>query len=256
MAIPAQRQQNIINYLNSNYSITVQQAADLNHVSIATTRRDLDELGRLGLLRRTHGGGVLNDQDSASSELFHNDKMKLMVSEKSRIAEKAAQIIPDGSCIFLDSGTTTLFLARQLKDRKKLTVITNNLDIACNIILDASSTLVVTGGTRRQNYNVLVGAPAEEFVTGIRVDMVFFGADAIDPRNGLYNSSFTEIGIKRAMLTCGDRRILLADHTKFGRRAIAKICDLEEFDLIITDTGIDADTEAALDKKNIHFMKV
>ena len=92
MAIPAQRQQNIINYLNSNYSITVQQAADLNHVSIATTRRDLDELGRIGLLRRTHGGGVLNDQDSASSELFHNDKMKLMVSEKSRIAEKAAQI--------------------------------------------------------------------------------------------------------------------------------------------------------------------
>ena len=87
-------------------------------------------------------------------------------------------------------------------------------------------------------------------------DAVFFGADAIDPRNGLYNSSFSEIGIKRAMLTCADRRILLADHTKFGRRAIAKICDLEEFDLIITDTGINADTEAALDKKNIHFMKV
>lgn len=256
MAIPAQRQQNILNYLNDNYSITIQQAADLNHVSIATTRRDLDELGRAGLLRRTHGGAVLDDPDSISSEIIHNDKMKLMVSEKIRIAQKAAQMIADGSCIFLDSGTTTLFLAKQLKDRKNLTLITNNLDIACNILLDASSTLVVTGGTRRQDYNVLMGAPAEEFVAGIRVDAVFFGADAIDPRNGLYNSSFSEIGIKRAMLTCADRRILLADHTKFGRRAIAKICDLEEFDLIITDEGLDPSAEAALEKKNIRLCKV
>ena len=156
MAIPAQRQQNILNYLNDNYSITIQQAADLNHVSIATTRRDLDELGRAGLLRRTHGGAVLDDPDSISSEIIHNDKIKLMVSEKIRIAQKAAQMIADGSCIFLDSGTTTLFLAKQLKERKNLTLITNNLDIACNILLDVSSTLVVTGGTRRQDYNVLV----------------------------------------------------------------------------------------------------
>ena len=72
----------------------------------------------------------------------------------------------------------------------------------------------------------------------------------------LENSSFSEIGIKRAMLTCADRRILLADHTKFGRRAIAKICDLEEFDLIITDEGLDPSAEAALEKKNIRLCKV
>lgn len=237
MAIPAQRQQNILTYLSRKESITIQETADLNTVSLATARRDLDELSHTGMLKRTHGGAVI--ESTIGTEILHAEKLRMMVSEKIRIAQKASSFIHDGTSIFLDSGTTTLALSRLLKDKKNLTIITNNLDIACNTIIDNSSVMIVTGGARREGYNVLFGPAAEKFIKEIKVDIVFMGADAIDSEKGLYNSSFLELGVKEAMLSCGKKKIVLTDHTKFSRQAIARICPINFLDMIITDSGID-----------------
>lgn len=245
--IPAKRQQLILNYLTEQHSITIKEAANLCAVSEATARRDLDEMAAECVLERTHGGAILGR--ATVFEAVNAEKMKLMVTEKRMIAKEAVKYVHDGSSIFLDSGTTTFFLAQQLKSFKNLTVITHNLDIVHKIKLDDSSTLIVTGGVKRDEYSVLIGHIAEEFVSKICVDISFLGADAISPKQGVFNSNFMEIGIKKSIIASGRKRILLADHSKFEQKALVKVCDVAEFDIIITDKGIDDETKKMLEQK-------
>lgn len=246
-SIPAQRQQQITDYLAAQFSITIKEAAELCNVSEATARRDIDELASAGLLERTHGGAVL--QKGTGFEEVHAEKMKVMIPEKTRIAKEAAKLIKDGDSIFLDSGTTTLLLAQQLQSFQKLTVITNNLEIAYKTKLDTSSTLIVTGGIRRDGYSVLVGHIAEELVRKLCVDIIFLGADAINPKNGVFNTNFMEIGIKQSIIESGKKKVLLSDHSKFEQKALAKVCDIEVFDTIITDDEIDESIREILERK-------
>lgn len=237
ICIPAQRQQQILEYLQSKKSITIRKAAEIFMVSEATVRRDLDELASTGKIERTHGGAVIHT--GTGFEWQHAEKMQEMIPEKKRIAIAAKKLIEDGDSLFLDTGTTTYLLAEELKEKKRLTVVTNNLDIAYTTELDATSTMIITGGIRRDGYSSLVGDIAAELVRKLYVDVSFIGADAVSVGNGVFNTNFNEIGIKKSGIESGKRKVLLADSSKFSRKALAKICDLQEFDIIITDSGID-----------------
>lgn len=237
ICIPAQRQQQILEYLQSKKSITIRKAAEIFMVSEATVRRDLDELASTGKIERTHGGAVIHT--GTGFEWQHAEKMQEMIPEKKRIAIAAKKLIEDGDSLFLDTGTTTYLLAEELKEKKRLTVVTNNLDIAYTTELDATSTMIITGGIRRDGYSSLVGDIAADLVRKLYVDVSFIGADAVSVGNGVFNTNFNEIGIKKSGIESGKRKVLLADSSKFSRKALAKICDLQEFDIIITDSGID-----------------
>ena len=237
ICIPAQRQQQILEYLQSHKSITIRKAAEIFMVSEATVRRDLDELASTGKIERTHGGAVLHT--GTGFEWQHAEKMQEMIPEKKRIAIAAKKLIEDGDSLFLDTGTTTYLLAEELKEKKRLTVVTNNLDIAYTTELDATSTMIITGGIRRDGYSSLVGDIAADLVRKLYVDVSFIGADAVSVGNGVFNTNFNEIGIKKSGIESGKRKVLLADSSKVSRKALAKICDLQEFDIIITDSGID-----------------
>ena len=237
ICIPAQRQQQILEYLQSHKSITIRKAAEIFMVSEATVRRDLDELASTGKIERTHGGAVLHT--GTGFEWQHAEKMQEMIPEKKRIAIAAKKLIEDGDSLFLDTGTTTYLLAEELKEKKRLTVVTNNLDIAYTTELDATSTMIITGGIRRDGYSSLVGDIAADLVRKLYVDVSFIGADAVSVGNGVFNTNFNEIGIKKSGIESGKRKVLLADSSKFSRKALAKICDLQEFDIFITDSGID-----------------
>ena len=237
ICIPAQRQQQILEYLQSHKSITIRKAAEIFMVSEATVRRDLDELASTGKIERTHGGAVLHT--GTGFEWQHAEKMQEMIPEKKRIAIAAKKLIEDGDSLFLDTGTTTYLLSEELKEKKRLTVVTNNLDIAYTTELDATSTMIITGGIRRDGYSSLVGDIAADLVRKLYVDVSFIGADAVSVGNGVFNTNFNEIGIKKSGIESGKRKVLLADSSKFSRKALAKICDLQEFDIIITDSGID-----------------
>ena len=237
ICIPAQRQQQILEYLQSQKSITIRKAAEIFMVSEATVRRDLDELASTGKIERTHGGAVLHT--GTGFEWQHAEKMQEMIPEKKRIAIAAKKLIEDGDSLFLDTGTTTYLLAEELKEKKRLTVVTNNLDIAYTTELDATSTMIITGGIRRDGYSSLVGDIAADLVRKLYVDVSFIGADAVSVGNGVFNTNFNEIGIKKSGIESGKRKVLLADSSKFSRKALAKICDLQEFDIIITDSGVD-----------------
>lgn len=246
-AIPAKRQQCIMEYLSEKRSITIREAARLCGVSEATARRDLDEMAHQSLLERTHGGAVL--ERGTGLEMVHDEKMKVMIPEKTRIAKAAVKLIKEGDSIFLDSGTTTLLLSGLLQGIPNLTVITYNLDIAYSVKLDKTSALIVTGGIRRDGYGSLVGPIAEDMIRGLSVDFAFLGADAISVRHGVFNSNFVELGVKRSAIACGQTRVLLSDHTKFKHKALTKVCDMDEFDVVITDNGLDQENRKLLEDK-------
>lgn len=246
-SMPAQRQQQITEHLESKFSISIKEASELCNVSEATARRDLDDMAAAGILERTHGGAVIHK--GTGFEEYHAEKLEAMIPEKTRIAKEAVKLIKDGDSIFLDSGTTTLILGQQLEIIKKLTVVTNNLDIASTIKLDTSSTMIVTGGVRRDGYSVLIGDIAEDLIRKLYVDIAFVGADAVNSKSGVYNSNFLEIGIKKSIIESGKRKVLLTDHSKFKQKALTKICDIEEFDTLITDSGIDKETKEYLEKR-------
>lgn len=239
--------QMIIEYMQVRKSITVKRTAELCGVSDATARRYLDNLEKRGSVKRIHGGAVLKLENGC--EQAHSERMKHMILEKTRIAERAFGMIQDGNSVFVDSGVTMLLLAKRLHHRKNLTVVTNNLDIAFQAELDKSSVMVVTGGIRRECAHLLTGQIAEHLLHKLSMDKVFLSADAVNMDKGVFNRSFLETGIKRSALASGRQRILLCDHTKFQRHALARICDVEDFDTILTDKGMDKETQKILDQK-------
>lgn len=241
------RQAHMLEHVSENGSAQIKEFSAICGVSEATVRRDFDELTRLGLVERVHGGIVRTN--GTSFERVHSEKMNLMLDEKLRIASYAASIVTNGDSIFLDSGTTTYFIARELAHHRDLTVITNNLDIAQSVHFDPSVSLIVTGGLRRDKFGVLIGSITEQVISSFYVDKSFIGCDSIDPKAGIFNTNFQEVSVKQCITRCGKKTILVTDSSKFATKALAKVCDLDAIDMIITDSGIEDTTLRAVKKK-------
>ena len=253
--IPAERQKKMIEYIVAHTSAQIHELSEQFNVSEATVRRDLDELDRQGALRRTHGGAIKMDR-STSYEHMYSEKIGLMAHEKQRIAQRAAQMVRPGDTVMIDSGTTTFFIAQALSAHENLTIITNDLYIAFQTPIHPSSTLIVTGGMRRQGRQELVGTVPENFIRETRVDIAFIGVDGIDMTGGVTNANFAEVGVKRLMLKAGMRSVIAADHSKFGRVALARICELSEADTILTDNGLEEETLTRLRRLPVDILTV
>ena len=253
--IPAERQKKMMEYIEANTSAQIHELAEKFHVSEATVRRDLDDLDRQGALRRTHGGAIKVDR-STSYESMYSEKISQMLDEKHRIAEYAAKMVHPGDTVLIDSGTTTFFIAQALSHHENLTIITNDLYIAYQTPIHPSSTLIVTGGVRRQGRQELVGTITENFIRDSHVDVAFIGVDGIDMTGGATNANFSEVGVKRLMLSSATRSVIAADHSKFGRVALARICDLKEASLLLTDLGLDPDIHNRLRKIGVQIETV
>jgi len=240
------RQQSILDYVNNAGSAQIKDLAIELSVSEATVRRDFDEIALSGLVERVHGGIV--KANGTAFERIHSEKMQSMLQEKQRIARKAASLVSNGDSLFLDSGSTTFFIAQNLANLTDLTIVTNNLDIAYSCQFHPTTSLLVTGGVRRDNYSVLIGDVAENMLKSFFVDIAFMGCDAISIENGVYNTNFMELGIKKQIVQCGKRLILVTDSSKFHKKALAKVCDVQELDMVITDTGLDEEAFESLKK--------
>lgn len=210
-------------------------AADLE-VSPATIRRDLQLLESQRLLARTHGGAVAQ---GVLYELPLRYKIARYQHEKVLIAREAASRVGDGASVGLTGGTTTTEVARALAERHQLTVVTNALNIASELAVRPNLKLVVTGGVARDKSYELVGPLAEQSLAGLNLDVVFIGADGVDPSAGLTTHHAMEAHTDRALIERAQRVIAVADSSKVGRVAFARICELERVDEMITDGGGD-----------------
>jgi DeoR family transcriptional regulator of aga operon len=203
-------------------------------VDVSTIRRDLDALARVGLVQRTHGG-ALPVSEGQPIDLPYEVKKRERLAEKRAIATYAASLVSDGCSLVLDSGSTTYALAEAIRDRRDLTVATNDLRIA-----HCLAAAFVTGGQLIDSVFTLVGPGALANLSGLHVDWAFLGADAVDNDAGVTNVNTVEIPIKQAMLEAAAHRALLADSSKFGRKALATVVGTEAFECIVTDEGLAA----------------
>lgn len=243
--LPAVRQLRVLREVEERGGVQVRELVDHFAVSGATIRRDLDSLAERGLVLRTHGGAIARTT-STSFETNYEEKRKAFTAEKRRIAIAAAEFVPDGETVILDSGSTTFEVARILAERKNLTLITNDLFIAGQISFDPSITVIVTAGMLREGFNTLVGPLTEAFLRNVRVDFTVLSADAVDPAFGISNATFAESSIKQLMVEAASHTILVADASKFGKRALARVCALDEVDVVVTDEALSDSNQKAL----------
>ena len=248
-----QRLSAILERLAADGSVGVHEIAQALDVSTATVRRDLQLLEEQKLLGRTHGGAVSH---GVLYELPLRYKTTRQTEEKRRIAREAASRVIEGWAIGLTGGTTTTEVARALADHPQLTVVTNALNIAAEIAVRPNLKLVVTGGVARPESYELVGPIAEASLQGLNLDMVFLAVNGISDRAHLTTHHEVEAGTNRALIERANRVIVVADSSKIGQIAFARICLLSDVTELITDSGADPGKLAALEKQGLRVTTV
>ena len=243
----SERVSRIVERISADGSVGVVDLASELGVSPATVRRDLILMEEQRLLARTHGGAVAQ---GVLYELPLRYRGARRHEEKARIAVAAAGLVVEGSSVGLTGGTTTTEVARRLADGRSCTVVTNSLSIAFELAVRPNLKLVVTGGVARGESYELVGPLAEETMQDINLDLALVGVDGIGP-SGLTTHHEVEAHTNRALISCARRVVVVADSSKIGQVAFARICELDRVDELITDaqsngSGLEAIREAGV----------
>ncbi|GMA49447.1 DeoR family transcriptional regulator [Alicyclobacillus contaminans] len=232
-----ERRRRILDWLERAQSATVSELAVMFGASESTIRRDLQELDEQGLLKRTHGGAV--PLEMAGFEATIQEKHAQRLAEKVQIAKRALDMIRPGDTVLLDSGSTTLQIARLLPDMD-VTVVTNSLAIAQELSTYQRVQLVVLGGELRTTTGAMVGPFTEMLLAQLHVDRLFLGANGVDFVHGITTPNAVEAATKRAMMRAAREVVLVADHSKLRQRSLVKICDMGDVDTFITDAPLSA----------------
>jgi DeoR/GlpR family transcriptional regulator of sugar metabolism len=218
-------------------------AAQFN-TSAVTIRNDLNDLALRGLVQRSHGGAMLPDAIMRESPV--QERLKVHAEEKRRIGAVAATMIHDNETIILDSGTTTLEIARQIKGKKGLHIITNGINIAAELLDVRDCEVFIVGGTVRGESASINGRFAEEMFDQFSADKLFLSGAGCDLDFGVSGANLEETMVNRAMLRIAREIILVADASKFSRRSMSRITPFSEIDTVISDKSLSGDIQTKL----------
>jgi DeoR family transcriptional regulator, fructose operon transcriptional repressor len=255
--LPAGRKARLAAYVAENGQVTVAALAERFGVSIDTIRRDLDQLSADGVLVRTYGGAVSQSTLSRVDRAV-DVRLNMQEPEKEKIAALAASLVEDGSIIMINGGTTTLALARSLRNRRDLTVATNNLLVPAALPPSAVRDLYVFGGAVRSLTLATVGPVSFPVAGGseldISCDLALIGVGAVSTLAGYTTSNLAEAAMMREMISRAGRVAILADSSKFGRRLFAQVADLGGADYLVTDSTPPADLLEALTENEVELI--
>ncbi len=233
--IPIERHQQILTMVAERGVVSFSELTERLGVSHMTIRRDVQKLEEQGALLCVSGG--VRSAERLAAEPSHQTKTALANAEKQAIGRHAAQHIPRNSCIYIDAGTTTLALARELLDRDDLLVVTNDFVVA-NLLMEASGCRVIhTGGTVCRENRSCVGESAARSLRNLAIDLAFISASCWGPR-GLFTPDEDKVSVKQAVCEVSSKRILLSDSSKYNKIATFLALPLSKFDSIITDTHL------------------
>jgi DeoR family glycerol-3-phosphate regulon repressor len=228
----ADRQEQIIALVHQRGFVSIEAMAEHFSVTPQTIRRDVNRLCAQSLLRRYHGGAGL---PSGIENAAYQARQVMQLDEKRRIAHAVAEEIPDGSSIFITIGTTTEQVARALLNHRALKIITNNLHAANILAENADFEVLVAGGVMNNRERGLVGEATVEFVGQFKTDFCVVGVGGIDAEGTLLDFDVREVRVSQAMMQHTRQTVVVADHSKFGRNAMARLGRLEEAHLLVTD---------------------
>ncbi|MFD0736070.1 DeoR/GlpR family DNA-binding transcription regulator [Planotetraspora mira] len=247
----------ILELLAEEGRLSVEQAAQSLEVSTATIRRDFDELAGQQLLMRTRGGAVTQ---SVSYDLPLRYKTARHAGEKQRIAKAAAALVEPGAVVGMNGGTTTSEVARALATvadpEVGFTIVTNALNIAAELTVRQHVKIVVTGGVARPQSYELIGPLASGVLEQVAIDVAFLGVDAIDVDAGATAHHEGEASVNSQLIERAGRVVVVADASKVGRRAFARICAIDAIDTLITDDGLSDDAAARLTEAGVTVTRV
>ncbi|MEM7735528.1 MAG: DeoR/GlpR family DNA-binding transcription regulator [Deinococcota bacterium] len=251
--LPSERLMQIRKLVSARGVVRVSELAQHFEVSDMTIRRDLSELEKLGAIEKTFGAAVVSEQ--ASFENTVSERMHLHQAQKQAIAELATSFVQDGDTIAIDASTTGLALAQALYQRP-INVVTNGLDVA-QALRGGAASVLMTGGALRERSGSFLGPLAVHALQEIRVDKAFLSAKGVLIPDGLLDSDLGEVDVKRAMLRSAAVGVALVDSSKFGKRAIGMITDLQGVTHLISDSGLSATDHAALEPfTQVHIAHV
>ena len=235
-----ERQETILQLLQSSGAVTIEGLCGLLKASVATVRRDLKDLEARALLRRTRGGAVTMGPlfyEPFRHDSSFQDKVGSFAAEKRRIARAAARLVQTGETVALSGGTTTTEVVRSLITLDGITVITNTVNVAMELSACKNIEVIVTGGTLRGNWFTLVGPLANMAAQMVYADIMFLGVDGISVEFGLSCENSQEAEYLRLMARHAKRKVVVTDSSKIGARSRWMLCPTPEISTIITDTG-------------------
>jgi DeoR/GlpR family transcriptional regulator of sugar metabolism len=239
----AERRQRVLDFVTKKGFVGLAELARAIRVSQSTIRRDLEHLHQQGLLRRTHGGAMLHGDDGTLPAL--EERSAQQIEEKRHIARAAAARLLDGDAVLLDGGTTTLEVARLLVGRR-LQIVTNSLPIAQLCASNRETELILLGGYVYPRTGVALGPLTVRMLPDVHVHQTILSVGGITAK-GLFNSNVLLVETERQMMRCADEVVVVADHTKIGRPALAFLCELAAIDTLIVDAGLTAKQRALVD---------
>ncbi|MBE9376504.1 DeoR/GlpR transcriptional regulator [Saccharopolyspora sp. HNM0983] len=240
----AERQQRLAQRTRRDGRIDVAAAAAEYDVAPETIRRDLAALERQGLVRRVYGGAIPVERLDFEPGVSQRDRTN--AAEKERIARAALEAVPERGTVLLDAGTTTARLAGLLPAERELSVVTNSLPVATALAPRGNYRVHMLGGRIRGTTLAAVESWALDVLRGLTVDVGFFGTNGFSAERGCTTPDPAESAVKAAMVAACRRRVLLADHSKYGDDQFSRFAELDAVDVVITDSGLDAAAQEEL----------
>lgn len=228
-----ERRNAILAKLSVEGKVVVSDLAAMFSVTEETIRRDLEKLDRDGLACKTYGGAVKND--SFNIDLPFHVRKQSNVESKQKIAATIGKMINDGDYIMLDSSTTALYVIKNILNRKRITLITNSVEILIELCNQPDWTIISTGGTLKEGGLSLQGYQAERMVEGYHVDLAICSCKGIDAVAGITDSNERDSQIKKAFFASAKKKILAIDSSKFDKTSFVKVCNINDVDIIATN---------------------
>ncbi len=228
-----ERRNEILTLLQKEQRVLVSELARQYDVTEETIRRDLEKLEHDGFVKKTYGGAVLNRNTSVDLPLRIREKTNCQLKQK--VAEYAASLIEEGDSIMLDASSTSLMIARKIKQIRKLTVITNAVEVVIELSQNEGITVISTGGTLKNSSLSFVGRNTEEFLSRYHVDMSFISCKGVDMEHGIMESNELEAGVKLRMDESAKQTVFVIDSSKFNKVSFVKVMDFKKGDIIVSD---------------------
>jgi DeoR/GlpR family transcriptional regulator of sugar metabolism len=250
----SERKQAILTALDKDSRIKTSILARSLGASEITIRRDLEKLDKEGVLVKTHGGAYKND--ASINEFLYIKQIREQEEEKKRIGIEAAALVSEGDVIFMDTGTTTLQIARALKNEKNITVVTNSILILSELRFVKDLEIILLGGNYRPGNFALSGPLTEKAIKNFRAKYAFIGADSINLEYGITSNDLYTAHITQLMMKHAENSILVTDYTKFSKSGSIKYASVEDFDLIITDKKLASEDFNNIKLHNIQIRRV
>ena len=245
------RKPEIIAIARREGKVTVEGLVEHFGVTPQTIRRDLTELAESGELERVHGGAILT---STTVNIGYNDRRKLHQASKVDIARACAKRIPNDCAVFLNIGTTTEAVATELLNHQGLLVVTNNINIANILSVSDQIDVILTGGQLRRSDGGLIGDLAQNTINQFRFDYAIIGCSALRQNGDLMDFDMQEVSVSKTIIRQSDHVILVADNSKFDRKAPAFVASMQNISTIITDKAMPLECAAQCDVSGTNIV--